>query len=213
MVVRIVIALACITLTLHWMEKSSCSDGNWGTGKQLTEYRHACYTDVVALYNSEGSPNGEVPYLDHAVEYPVLTGAFMGLIGLPVHAYAADHPSTNPYDAVLQPQRADPGGARGRVGRGHPVAAAPPTVGRRDVRGRRRRCSSPRPSTGTCSRSAFAMFALLAWARRTPALAAVMIGLGAAAKLWPAFLLIPILLLGWRARRLGDAIYTTAIAG
>ena len=58
----------------------------------------------------------------------------------------------------------------------------------------------------------FAVFALLAWARRKPVLAAVLIGLGASAKLWPAFLLIPILLLGWRARRLGDAIFACSIA-
>jgi len=60
---------------------------------------------------------------------------------------------------------------------------------------------------------AFAMFAMLAWARNKPVLAAVMIGLGASAKLWPAFLVIPILLLGWRARKLGDATYAVAVAG
>ena len=30
------------------------------------------------------------------VEYPVLTGAFMGLIGLPVHAYTKSRPEREP---------------------------------------------------------------------------------------------------------------------
>jgi uncharacterized membrane protein len=58
----------------------------------------------------------------------------------------------------------------------------------------------------------FAMFAMWAWARNKPTAAAILIGLGAAAKLWPVFLLIPILLLGWRSRRMSDALYTWAVA-
>ena len=58
----------------------------------------------------------------------------------------------------------------------------------------------------------FAVFALYAWGRRMPVLTGILIGLGAAAKLWPAFLLVPIVLLGWRARRLGDAFFAVSIA-
>src|SRR5215468_910461 len=50
-VFRIVVALSCLTLMLHWAQKSDCSNGEW---IKLSQYRHACYTDVVALYNSEG---------------------------------------------------------------------------------------------------------------------------------------------------------------
>ncbi|HZD98882.1 MAG TPA: hypothetical protein VE132_12090, partial [Micromonosporaceae bacterium] len=94
-VARIVIALTCFTLMLHWAEKSDCSNGNW---VNLSQYRHACYTDVVALYNSEGLSQGKIPYVQSPVEYPVLTGAFMGLIGLPVHAYVDANPGTNAYE-------------------------------------------------------------------------------------------------------------------
>ncbi len=62
--------------------------------------------------------------------------------------------------------------------------------------------------------TAFAMGGLLAWARRKPWLAGVLIGLGAAAKLYPLLFLGPLLVLGirsgasaaWRAprRRCGD---------
>jgi uncharacterized membrane protein len=46
-----------------------------------------------------------------------------------------------------------------------------------------------------------AAFGLLAWARRRPVLAGVLIGLGGAAKLWPLFILGPLLILVLRSRR------------
>ncbi|OBJ50880.1 glycosyltransferase family 87 protein [Mycobacterium sp. 1423905.2] len=57
--------------------------------------------------------------------------------------------------------------------------------------------------------TAFAMGGLLAWARRRPGLAGVLIGLGAAAKLYPALFLGPLLILGLRTGRLRDAARTT----
>jgi uncharacterized membrane protein len=51
--------------------------------------------------------------------------------------------------------------------------------------------------------TAFAMGGLLAWARRKPVLAGVLIGLGAAAKLYPLLFLGPLLVLGIRTGRLG----------
>ena len=60
--------------------------------------------------------------------------------------------------------------------------------------------------------TALATGGLLAWARRRPALAGVLIGLGVAAKLYPALLLLPLLALGVRTGRLGDAVRTSSIA-
>ena len=50
--------------------------------------------------------------------------------------------------------------------------------------------------------TAFAIGAMLAWARRRPVLAGVLIGLGVAAKLYPLLLLLPLLVLGVRTGRL-----------
>jgi uncharacterized membrane protein len=50
-----------------------------------------------------------------------------------------------------------------------------------------------------------AAFGLYAWARRRPVLAGVLLGLGGAAKLWPLFVLGPLLVLGLRSRRLREA--------
>ena len=60
--------------------------------------------------------------------------------------------------------------------------------------------------------TALATAGLLAWARRRPVLAGVLIGLGVSAKLYPALLLLPLILLGIRAGRLGDAVRTTSVA-
>lgn len=60
--------------------------------------------------------------------------------------------------------------------------------------------------------TAFAAGALLAWARRRPVLAGVLIGLGVAAKLYPLLLLIPLALLAVRAGRLREAGKTAVAA-
>lgn len=60
--------------------------------------------------------------------------------------------------------------------------------------------------------TALAIGGVLAWARRRPTLAGVLIGLGVAAKLYPALFLLPLLLLGVRTGRLGEAVRTSAVA-
>ena len=60
--------------------------------------------------------------------------------------------------------------------------------------------------------TAFAAGALLAWARRRPALAGVLIGLGVAAKLYPLLLLIPLALLAVRTGRLREVTRTAVAA-
>jgi uncharacterized membrane protein len=62
---------------------------------------------------------------------------------------------------------------------------------------------------------AFAMAGILAWSRRKHALSGVLLGLGAAAKLYPLFILGPLLVLCFRARKFkefGITLVTTALA-
>ncbi|MGV0837056.1 glycosyltransferase family 87 protein [Mycolicibacterium thermoresistibile] len=59
---------------------------------------------------------------------------------------------------------------------------------------------------------ALATGAMLAWARRKPVLAGVLIGLGVAAKLYPLLLLGPLLVLGLRVGRLREVGQTAAAA-
>src|SRR5918999_3032115 len=75
---RLVLALTCLTLALHWVQKSPCRQSeNWANLGQLSRF---CYSDVMALYGAEGGlSQGGLPYLNYALEYPVLTGIFMAL--------------------------------------------------------------------------------------------------------------------------------------
>ncbi|WP_406039531.1 hypothetical protein OG799_28840 [Micromonospora sp. NBC_00898] len=195
---RIVLALVCLTLALHWVQKSPCQDGAWQNNVQ---YTRMCYTDVLALYYAEGLNEGKVPYADHPVEYPVLTGYFMGALGLPVHALGADDPGINQgqwfYNLnalVLSALAVATVGVILALRRRRPwdaalFALAPALV-----------------LTATVNWDLLAVglaaFGLLAWARRRPALAGVLLGLGGAAKMWPLFILGPILVLAVRAGRI-----------
>ena len=77
---RRILVLASVTLLaclIGYAEKAPSLTHVWADGFQ---YTHACYSDIVALYYAEHLDRGERPYLDHPVEYPVLTGATMYVI-------------------------------------------------------------------------------------------------------------------------------------
>jgi uncharacterized membrane protein len=205
-VARIVLALICFTLAAHWLQKAPCQDGAWS---DLKQYRQMCYTDVLALYYNEGLADGQIPYVQHPVEYPVLTGVFMGALGLPVHAVGKDRPGFNQGQAFYNLNALVLG------------ALAVATVGL--MLGLRRRrpwdvamfaLSPALFLTATVNWDllavALAVLGLFAWAKRYPALAGVLLGLGTAAKLWPGFLFIPMLFLGLRTRRFPDAFVAGA---
>jgi uncharacterized membrane protein len=212
---RIVLALACLTLALHWVQKSPCQDGAWQNHVQYTRF---CYTDVLALYYAEGLNEGRVPYRDHPVEYPVVTGYFMGALGLPVHAFGETRPEVNQgmwfYNLNV-------------LVLGALAVATVATI----LALRRRRpwdaamfaLSPALLLTATVNWDllaiGFAAFGLLAWARRHPVAAGVFLGLGGAAKMWPLFLLGPILVLAlrtgrWRAAltTIGTGVVTVVVA-
>ncbi|MBO4142435.1 glycosyltransferase family 87 protein [Micromonospora tulbaghiae] len=213
---RIVLALVCLTLALHWVQKSPCQDGAWQNNIQ---YTRMCYTDVLALYYAEGLNEGKVPYADHPVEYPVLTGYFMGALGLPVHALGADNPAINQGQWFYNLNALVLGA----------LAVATVAV---ILSLRRRRpwdaalfaLSPALVLTATVNWDLLAIglaaFGLLAWARARPdryalllpGVAGVLIGLGGAAKMWPLFLLGPILVLALRAGRMLAGLVATATA-
>jgi uncharacterized membrane protein len=60
--------------------------------------------------------------------------------------------------------------------------------------------------------TAFAVGAMLAWARRRPVLAGALIGLGVAAKLYPLLLLVPLVLLAVRTGRMREVAKTAGTA-
>jgi uncharacterized membrane protein len=198
---RIVLALTCLTLALHWVQKSPCQDGNWQKNIQYTRF---CYTDVLALYYAEGLNEGQVPYKDHAVEYPVLTGYFMGALGLPVHVLGAKYPAINQGRWFYN--------ANALVLSALAVATAAVILALRRRRPWDAAIFALSPIllvTATVNWDFLAIglaaFGLYAWARRRPALAGILLGLGGAAKLWPLFILGPLLVLALRSARLKAA--------
>ncbi|WP_405101898.1 glycosyltransferase family 87 protein [Micromonospora sp. NBC_01412] len=195
---RIVLALACLTLALHWVQKSPCQDGAWQNNVQ---YTRMCYTDVLALYYAEGLNEGKVPYQDHPVEYPVLTGYFMGALGLPVHALGVDNPEINQGQWFYNLNVLVLGALA--------VATVAVILNLRRRRPWDAALFALAPAlflTATVNWDLLAVglaaFGLLAWARRRPVVAGVLLGLAGAAKMWPLFVLGPILVLALRANRL-----------
>ncbi|MBG0560601.1 glycosyltransferase family 87 protein [Actinoplanes aureus] len=195
---RIVLALTCLVLAFSWVQKSPCMDGNWQKNSQYTRY---CYTDVLALYFAEGINEGKVPYVDHPVEYPVVTGYFMGALGLPVHSYGESHPDINQgtwfYNAnalvlslfavatvavLLALRRRRPWDAA--IFAVSPILLFSATV------------------NWDLLAIGLAAIGLYLWVKRKPVWAGVFLGLGAAAKLWPIFILGPILILALRTGKL-----------
>jgi uncharacterized membrane protein len=193
---RIILALTCITLAFSWVQKSPCQTGDWQKNVQYTRF---CYTDVLALYYAEGLNEGKVPYKDHAVEYPVVTGYFMGALGLPVHAYGVKHPEINQGQWFYNVNAV--------------VLSALAVITAAVILALRRR----RPwdaaifalspiifFTATVNWDFLAIglaaVGLYLWAKRRPVWAGVFLGLGAAAKLWPLFILGPLLVLALRSK-------------
>ena len=167
--------------------KAPCAGGDWGDGRQ---YRRLCYSDIVPLLDTEQLAGGRLPVprsralrapTANCDEYPVLTMYFM---------------------------RAAAWIWRRRPRRGFFCANAAPAVGlrRRDrhvpVHARRTRalCFALAPTlliygfmNWDLLAVAFATAALLAFLARRDGWAGVLLGLGAAAKFYPALLVIPLI--------------------
>lgn len=230
---RVVLLLAVVVLALAWFAKAPClqqypgDDGlelDWRDGRQ---YVAMCYSDTVPLYTAERLDVGGVPYVTSWVdrrddgseqvrymEYPVLTGFFQW-----ANARLADLWLAGADAGLL------PGGlavvvyfdvsafwlalawlvtiwALVRLRPGRPWDAALAAV-------------SPLVAVHAFTNFdtlavAAATLGMLAWSRRRPVLAGVVLGIGAAAKLYPLFLLFPLLLLCLRAGRMRAWAQATA---
>ncbi|MGH3885931.1 MAG: glycosyltransferase family 87 protein [Pseudonocardiaceae bacterium] len=236
---RVVLLLATFTLALGWLAKAPClqtdpdSAGvlqlDWSDSRQ---YRAMCYSDTVPLYTAErldrpglaglpyatswiehqGEPGEQVRYM----EYPVITGMYQFAVAKLAQAWVA-----------VAELGWLPGSAAAVVyfdiSAVWLAAAWLVTVWALVALSRRRPWDAALAALSPlvvvhvftnfdALATALATTGLLAWARRRPVLAGVLLGLGAAAKLYPMFLLGPILLLCLRAGRLRAGLQATAAA-
>lgn len=207
---------------------------NW---ENQRAYYELCYSDTVPLYGAELLSQGKFPYKSSWIEtdasgapqtqfdgkpavrymeYPVLTGIYQYMSMAVAKSYTAlsklapvpvvaevvmffDVAAFGLALAWLATVWATAGLAGRRVWDAALVAASPLLIFQIFT-------NFDALATG------FAMAGLLAWARRKPVLAGVLIGLGAAAKLYPLLFLGPMLVVGLRTGRLRELARTAGAA-
>ncbi|MEO7421289.1 MAG: glycosyltransferase 87 family protein [Ornithinibacter sp.] len=219
--VRVVMAVFVVVFTLAVVQHQPCLKTNW-SGDQA-RYAKMCYSDVPYLYTARGYAEGLWPYADTAGRYAVTEYP----VGISYLAWVAAQlteldPSGPPLSArhLGDPAQlwAQPGMtkevntyflitalllfgfgllATWFLARAHPgrpwdalyFALSPSLL-----------------MTGLINWDLMAVAlvagALWAWGRGRPLLSGVLLGLGAATKLYPLFLLGPILVVAWRHRRM-----------
>ncbi|MDX6198828.1 MAG: hypothetical protein QOJ79_1979 [Actinomycetota bacterium] len=199
--VRVIVALTLVTCTLGFLQKAPCRTHPWANEYQ---YTRLCYTDVFALYGAEGLSQGQRPYLDHPVEYPVVMGAAMEVVAKVVKVF--DEPQRNKrfYDLTWVLLTACAAVAAVTTAR---------LAGRRPWDAAMLALAPGLALHGTTNWDLIAVAlaggGMLAWARRRPALAGLLLGLATAAKLYPILFLVPLALLCFRGRRM-RAFFVTA---
>jgi Glycosyltransferase family 87 len=201
-VVLVLASLAGSGLSL--LSDAACRNGDWVRGTQV--FQAHCYSDIYALYGAEGLSAGQVPYLDHRVEYPVLIGAAMQAAawlvrgGDPAPARALHFFYLTVVLLVL--------------------ATVAAVLAVAHLAGPQRRWSALLVALSPALvlnafinwdllAMSLATVGLAAWASRRGVLAGVLLGLAVAAKFYPIVFFWPLLLLCLRAGRM-RAFWTTA---
>ncbi|WP_330185605.1 glycosyltransferase 87 family protein [Nocardia sp. NBC_01503] len=221
---RVLMAFAVLFLALSWFGKAGCiqqaPDGgggiglDWNNGRQ---YVAMCYSDTVPLYGAEHLNEGAFPYKKQwtdfgsdgkpetrYMEYPVLSGLYQyGAMGI-AKAWKQS-PLPGALEVVIYFNVVAVGLALAWL---VTIWAAAQLAGRR-VWDAALMALSPLVLVHAFTNfdtlaTAFAACGLLAWARKRPVLAGVLLGLGGAAKLYPLLLLGPIVVLCLRAERLDE---------
>jgi uncharacterized membrane protein len=155
-----------------------------------------CYTDIVPLYGAEGLSERRVPYFDARNEYPILTGAWM---------YATSLPVTSSGSFFLV-------NAAGLA-----VLAAVTTVALYRAVGSRALYFAAAPSLLLYGFLNWDLLALtlgalgtLAFLDRREIRAGILLGLGTAAKVFPALFVVPF---AWELRRRGAPAEGSRLVG
>ncbi len=241
--VRVVLVVATLMFGLGIVQKSPCVVEDWADAASPLAFSHLCYSDIQYLYAGRGLAEGIFPYtpvddlpaikqpVDESeersltIEYPVLTGLWMGAAGILTQSLGrAPDVSDLSHSAVagnldVQHDSAIFWGvnavgflfclliALALLVRAQPrrpwdamlIAAAPVL---------------PLAAMINWDLIAIAFVAAMIWAWATgrPVLTGVFIGLGAATKLYPLFFLGPLLVLCLRERRMSSWVQTAMAA-
>lgn len=215
-------AVILLLATMSWLflmaHMSSCRQTD--PGKSVNAIARMCYTDIPVLYQARGLNEGKVVYVSTDWEYPVLTGGLVeianrltNLFGTPASTELSGQQVITNADifysvcsfmlfacflalVVLQGRL---GGSRWWA-TSMMVAVAPVVM-----------------AEGLINWDMFAVVltaaALYAWSKKSPYLSGIMFGLAIAAKLYPLFILGPLLLLCFRSRRMRSYGMLVAASG
>ena len=196
---RVLVALMMLTFTAGFFAKLPCSYHPWA---EQYQYTRLCYSDVYALYFSEKINEGAVPYVDHPVEYPVITGGIMWAAGT-VSEDASDFYAVTAafllVCAVVTVVLTAKTAGRRRPWDAALVALAPGIL----LHG---------TTNWDLAAVALAAGGMWAWSRRLPALSGIWFGLAIATKLYPGMFLVGLFFLCLRARKLGEWFQAAAVA-
>jgi hypothetical protein len=199
---RVCIVLVILASALGYVADGYCRGQGWPRNTTV-EYAHACYSDLPHLFLERGLSTGAIPYLSsdpaaQSFEYPVLSGAIAWLTALVSGGNQRVFFDVNVL--VLAALAIVTVWATAQLAGRRPwdaaiVAVAPTLI-----------------LAATINWDLLAMaltaVAMLAWARRSPILAGILLGLGIAAKLYPLFVLGPLLVLCVRADRMRAFLQT-----
>lgn len=199
---RIALAVASLTLALGFIADQPCRSDGWADRADRSMWTSMCYSDVAFLYRERGFADDQIAYRDNALEYPVLTGAVMQAT-----VYAAGSVGSvidDATDPVTQSTRFfDVTAILMALCALVTVVATARTVPRRPWDAMLVAASPLLLLSATINWDllavALAATAIVAWTRERSILAGVLVGLGAAAKLYPVLLLGPMFLVALRA--------------
>ena len=205
MPLRVALVVVIVLGALGIARTSFCRDSNWTLPNRVV-YAQACYSDIPHMYRLRGFAQRAIPYIDKGsweqLEYPVLTGAIMTVSAFATRATSVgtiDDEAGRFYDITAWLMVLAAAVA---------IWATVRTTGRRPWDGVMAASAPAIVLAGTINwdLAAVALLALgmLAWARREPGLAGILIGLATATKFYPAVVLGPLFILCLRARRLRE---------
>ncbi|MDG4831119.1 glycosyltransferase 87 family protein [Solwaraspora sp. WMMD1047] len=209
------LGVTVLAMGAGYLQKLPCDLAGWPNRNEEL-YQRFCYSDVPVLFRDRGLIDGVFPYdaTSRPLEYPVVTGLVMDATGRLTRLLAAGADEAAMVRlyfglntvlllafalVITAAVRLLVIRAGGRPREALLFAAAPGLV-----------------VTGTINWDlvalAVAVLALLAWSSRQPVIAGIFIGVGTATKLFPGLILVPLVVLGWRYRRLPAVAAATVAA-
>lgn len=192
----LILLVLAATLAVGVAFRQPCAAGDWSDGRQ---YTRLCYTDLIPLYGTEQLDGDRLPYLDACTEgsgncdeYPVLTMWWMRLV-----AWASPGAGGFYWGNVF----------------GLALAAIATTICLYLAVGKRALYFAAAPTLAIYAfinwdllAVALATGATLAYLRRRDGWAGILLGLGAATKLYPLLLVVPFVAGRWREGRKDSGI-------